>query len=59
MKEKTVLFGIIEIPDDKDAILNELEKAKTDFYNSPIRELQNKIDYLEYALDAYRRECDI
>lgn len=52
---KSELFGEINIPEDKTAIENELEKCKRRFMHRTSRWLQFKIDCLEEALDKFRR----
>ena len=49
------LFGEINIPEDKTAIENELEKCRRRFMHRTSRWLQFKIDCLEEALDKFRR----
>lgn len=52
---KSELFGEINIPEDKTAIENELEKCRKRFMHRTSRWLQFKIDCLEEALDKFRR----
>lgn len=56
---KTVMFGEMEIPDTRDEIIMELDRCRRGFLLYPSRHLQTKIDYLEYALDRFRREEDV
>ena len=55
MTVKTILFGEMKIPDEKDSILWELERCKKRFLNVPTRYLQCRIECLEEALDRFRR----
>lgn len=55
MEVETVLFGRMWIPDDKDSILKELQGCRNRHLEHPSRYLQTRIDYLEYALDSFRR----
>lgn len=52
---KSDLFGEVEIPEDKTAIEEELERCKKRFLHRTSRWLQFKIDCLEEALDKFRR----
>ncbi len=56
---RTVMFGEMEIPDDKDRIIMELDRCRKGFFHHPSRYLQTRIDYLEYALDRFRRDGDV
>ena len=56
---KTVLFGEMEIPDEREAIIMELRMCKQGFRFRPSRYMQTRIDYLEYALDMFRRDGDV
>ena len=49
------LFGAINIPEDKTAIENELERCRKRYMHRTSRWLQFKIDCLEEALDKFRR----
>lgn len=55
MTVKTILFGEMEIPEDKTGILLELERCKKQFLDVSTRYLQCRIDCLEEALDRFRR----
>lgn len=55
MVVETILFGKMDIPDDKKSIRDEIERCKERFLFAPTRYLQTRIDYLEYALDQFRR----
>lgn len=55
MTVKTILFGEMDIPEEKEEILWELERCKKRFLDVPARYLQCRIDCLEEALDRFRR----
>lgn len=56
---RTVMFGDMDIPDDRDMIVMELNRCRRGFCLYPSRYLQTRIDYLEYALDRFRRDEDV
>ncbi len=55
MTVKTILFGEMDIPEEKTEILFELARCKKRFLDVPTRYLQCRIDCLEEALDKFRR----
>ena len=55
MKLKTILFGEMDIPEEKADILLELDRCKKRFLDVLTRCLQCRIDCLEEALDRFRR----
>ena len=59
MEVETILFGKMKIPDDKESIVNDLNRCKNRFLESPTRYLHARIDELEYALDAFRRDDNV
>lgn len=56
---KTVMFGEMEISDTRDEIIMDPDRCRRGFLLYPSGYLQTKIDYLEYALDRFRREEDV
>lgn len=59
MEVETILFGKMKMPNSKEALFVELERCRNRFLNAPTRYLQTKIDYLEYALDEFRRKGNV
>lgn len=55
MTVKTILFGEMNIPEEKADILLELDRCKKRFLDVPTRYLQCRIDCLEEALKRFRR----
>lgn len=55
MNVTSVLFGRINIPDNEPEIIVELDNARKRIIYRYSRYEQNKIDYLEDALDKFRR----
>lgn len=58
MKIETLLFGIIEIPNEERKIRQELMKCRRMFRTLPSRYMQAKIDCLEDAIDQLRRRTN-
>lgn len=56
---QSVMFGEMDIPDDKEKTVLELNRCRRGFFRHSSRYLQARIDYLEYALDRFRRDDDV